>query len=49
MHKILFFRVYRKKLRGKNVVLMKKLPPTYDAALQHLKRVYHQASRIENY
>ena len=34
--------VYKRKLRGKRAVQLKDLPPTTDAAYQHLLRIYLQ-------
>ena len=40
-------RVYRKSIKGNQVVQMKRLPPTPKAAIQHLKRAYYQVKVFE--
>ena len=43
----IYFRAYRKKIQGNRIVLMKKLPLTHNAAIQHIKRTYYQVKYIK--
>lgn len=41
-----FYRVYRRKLKGKRAVTLKDLPPTTSVAEQHLLRIYLQVPKL---
>ena len=39
-----YSRVYRKNIKGNKAVQIRKMPPTVEAAREHLKRAYHQVN-----